>query len=320
IRPIQRKNLAEIAKMLNQVCMGKHFEDDNMFLQPLNNYVGYTSARFSEYSYAVTDVCDPETYFQIDEFTDLATLQQPRIWMSIGEIQTLHMAIEQNLNYVAPPIPLHLRQKFSSYDNVARNMEKRRTRDLSNEQEGQADRGFRKEDELLMDDEDEDDILNAIPEGTVLVERPDPSNPNNLILVLEDPLRVIMQDLGPAPRVRNDPYSHYELQLDLRDRFADEAITLMSGTASTNALSASASAILTDAATASQKNGLESKLSRHHTASAKEAVHAKAERAAQLHRLFLETKRKWIYILRVQSGTDLLDILAKPVEDSDEAR
>ncbi|KAJ2503069.1 iqgap- protein, partial [Coemansia sp. RSA 1972] len=56
ISPLQRKNLAEIAKMLNQVSVGKHFSEDNMFLQPLNNYVGYTSAKFLSYSFAVTDV------------------------------------------------------------------------------------------------------------------------------------------------------------------------------------------------------------------------------------------------------------------------
>ncbi|KAJ2794875.1 iqgap- protein, partial [Coemansia furcata] len=51
ISPLQRKNLAEIAKMLNQVSVGKHFNEDNMFLQPLNNYVGYTSAKFLQYSF-----------------------------------------------------------------------------------------------------------------------------------------------------------------------------------------------------------------------------------------------------------------------------
>ncbi|KAJ1914923.1 iqgap- protein [Mycoemilia scoparia] len=336
VSPLQRKNLAEIAKMLNQVSVGKHFDDDNMFLQPLNNYVGYTSARFAQYSYAVTDVCDPEVFFQIDEFTDLATLQQPTIYMSVGEIQGLHSVIEQNLEYIAPAIPAHLRQRFSSYDSVVSHIEKRRTRDLSDHQvtdpsgnNNNSKRSLPLKDELLMDDEDEDDILGAIPEGTVLVERPDPNSPGNFLLVLEDPLRVITQDLGPAPRVRNDPYSHYELQLNLRDRFSDEAITLMSGTASTSAMGASASAILGDAAgtisNPSGSGGLGNSAgtmrgSRTTATNAKEAVHAKAERAAQLHRLFLETKRKWIYLLRVQSGTDLLDILAQPATPENEER
>ncbi|KAI8325747.1 hypothetical protein GQ54DRAFT_254223 [Martensiomyces pterosporus] len=189
ITPLQRKNLAEIAKMLNQVSVGKHFNEDNMFLQPLNNYVGYTSAKFLEYSYAVTDVVDPEVHFQVDEFTDLATLNKPCIFMSIGEIQTMHQALEANLDYIAPPIPEQIKQRFGS----------------------------------------------------------------------------------------------------------DAAISASQATYSSGGLL-------------------------RHQPTAKEAVHAKAERAAKLHRLFLETKRKWLSILPVQSGTSLLEILERPVTAQDESR
>ncbi|KAJ2908170.1 hypothetical protein GGI21_003154, partial [Coemansia aciculifera] len=57
-----------------------------------------------------------------------------------------------------------------------------------------------------------------------------------------------------------------------------------------------------------------------HQPTAKEAVHAKAERAAKLHRLFLETKRKWLSILPVQSGVSLLEILERKVTPEDESR
>ncbi|ORX65666.1 Rho GTPase activation protein [Linderina pennispora] len=190
ITPLQRKNLGEIAKILNQVSVGMKFNEDNMFLSPLNNHIGYLWGRFLTYAYEVTDVVDPEVKFQIDEFTDLATLHKPSICMTISEIQTMHQALETNLDYIAP----------------------------------------------------------AIPE--------------------QDPLRVVLQDLGKAPRTRSDPYSHYELQLELADRFADDT----------------------------------------------------AERAAKLHRLFLETKRKWLTILRVQSGPSLLEILERPVTAEDESR
>ncbi|KAI9506479.1 hypothetical protein BX070DRAFT_186375 [Coemansia spiralis] len=206
ISPLQRKNLAEIAKMLNQVSVGKHFNEDNMFLQPLNNYVGYTSAKFLSYSFEVTEVVDPEVHFQVDEFTDLATLNKPSILMSIGEIQAIHQALEANLDSIAPPIPEQIKQ-------IGR------------------------------------------------------------VLVLEDPLRVILQDLGIAPRARVDPYARYEIHMDLTDRFADDSITIMSG-----------------------------------------------KRAAKLHRLFLETKRKWLSILRVQSGSSLLEILERQVTAEDESR
>lgn len=49
VNPMQRKNLAEISKMLNQISVGKLFADDNVYLKPLNEYVGYAGARFAKY-------------------------------------------------------------------------------------------------------------------------------------------------------------------------------------------------------------------------------------------------------------------------------
>ncbi|KAJ2901537.1 iqgap- protein, partial [Coemansia aciculifera] len=244
ISPLQRKNLAEIAKMLNQVSVGKHFNEDNMFLQPLNNYVGYTSAKFLQYSFEVTDVVDPEVHFQVDEFTDLATLTKPCILMSIAEIQTIHQALEANLDYIAPPIPEQIKQRFGSYDAVMGIIERRRKHeeDKMSGDVGMSGGVSQPEDDM---DEEDADLADAIPQGTVLVERSAGSDGSRM-LVLDDPLRVVLQDLGSAPRARADPYARYEIQLDLTDRFADDAITIMSGSASTSALSASQ--ILSDAA------------------------------------------------------------------------
>ncbi|KAJ2691086.1 iqgap- protein [Coemansia spiralis] len=312
ISPLMRKNLAEIAKMLNQVSVGKHFNEDNMFLQPLNNYVGYTSAKFLQYSFEVTDVVDPEVHFQVDEFTDLATLTKPSILMSIAEIQTIHQALEANLDYIAPPIPEQIKQRFGSYDAVMGIIERRRKQEEDKRSVIGASTGVIQ----AEDDEEDADLADAIPQGTVLVERP--AGDSGRMLVLDDPLRVVLQDLGSAPRARADPYARYEIQLDLADRFADDAITIMSGSASTSVLSASQ--ILSDAAiSASQATYSSGGLLRHQP-TAKEAVHAKAERAAKLHRLFLETKRKWLSILPVQSGVSLLEILERVVTPEDESR
>ncbi|KAJ2335610.1 iqgap- protein, partial [Coemansia sp. RSA 2681] len=323
ISPLQRKNLAEIAKMLNQVSVGKHFNEDNMFLQPLNNYVGYTSAKFLQYSFEVTDVVDPEVHFQVDEFTDLATLTKPSILMSIAEIQTIHQALEANLDYIAPPIPEQIKQRFGSYDAVMGIIERRRKHEEDKKAGGGdvAMSGVGQPQPVEEDADEEDaDLADAIPQGTVLVERSaGGADGGSRMLVLDDPLRVVLQDLGSAPRARADPYARYEIQLDLTDRFADDAITIMSGSASTSVLSASQ--ILSDAAiSASQATYSSGGLLRHHQPTAKEAVHAKAERAAKLHRLFLETKRKWLSILPVQSGGSLLEILERKVVPEDESR
>lgn len=61
INPQQRKNLAEISKMLNQISVGKLFASENTCLTPLNEYVEYAGNRFA-------------TYFKNGEFLKQLTL------------------------------------------------------------------------------------------------------------------------------------------------------------------------------------------------------------------------------------------------------
>ncbi|KAI9595125.1 hypothetical protein BDF19DRAFT_413818 [Syncephalis fuscata] len=110
ISPLQRKNLAEIAKMLNQVSMGKMFADDNIFLQPLNNYVAFTSEKFAQYSLAVTQVQDPEAHFSMDEFQDLTNTTKPTIFISEDELYSIHEMLETHLDTLAPDVHDPLRE------------------------------------------------------------------------------------------------------------------------------------------------------------------------------------------------------------------
>ncbi|ORX96397.1 hypothetical protein K493DRAFT_350827 [Basidiobolus meristosporus CBS 931.73] len=179
INPMQRKNLAEIAKMLNQVSVGKPFSNENIGLKPLDSFIKFTSESFAQYSYNVTVVDDPETYFQIDEFLDLANRQKPVIYINTSEVFSVHALIEENIDILAP-------------------------------------------------------------EG-------------------EDPLRVILEDLGRAPALK-DVTRDKELSLTLSNRFADLA-----------------------------------------------------DDESEVKQLFVETKRYILYIIRIQSGRNLLEILEKPV-------
>ncbi|KXN69560.1 hypothetical protein CONCODRAFT_165624 [Conidiobolus coronatus NRRL 28638] len=86
--------------MLNQVSTGKLFTDDNLFLQPLNNYVAYTSEKFARYIQAVTEVPDPEHFFNIDEFLDLANTNKPVIYISPQVIYSLHRLIADNKDFL----------------------------------------------------------------------------------------------------------------------------------------------------------------------------------------------------------------------------
>lgn len=102
IGPIQRKNLAEVSKMLTQISNGRLFSDDNPYLQPLNEYVQQASARFIQWLYNVIDVPDAEMQFNADEFLDHTIQQRPVIYISPHEIYSMHLLVAQQLDALAP--------------------------------------------------------------------------------------------------------------------------------------------------------------------------------------------------------------------------
>nr|CAG8474586.1 11600_t:CDS:10 [Entrophospora candida] len=102
VSPMQRKNLAEISKMLNQISVGRLFDDDNMYLQPLNEYVTYAADRFSKFFKSVTEIEDPETFFGIDEFNDLTRTNKPIIYISPNEVFSIHNLLVQRIDDIAP--------------------------------------------------------------------------------------------------------------------------------------------------------------------------------------------------------------------------
>ncbi|RKP11379.1 Rho GTPase activation protein, partial [Piptocephalis cylindrospora] len=195
VSPGQRRKLAEVAKMLNQVSMGRLFDKDNLFLQPLNNYVAYTSEKFARYSHAVTEVPDAEQYFRMDEFQDFVTTSsKPTIYISPEEMFSLHAILETNL-------------------------------------------------EQLVD------------------------GPG-------DPLRQVLIDLGPAPHL---PESMEE------GKGSEIALELSS-----------------------------------HLAGKDQAGEVEGGESAGMKHLFFETKRSILYIIRIQSGPSLLDIMERPVTQWEE--
>lgn len=100
--PLQRKNLAEVSKMLMQISNGRLFTDDNPYLQPLNEYVQQASARFTQWLYSVIDVPDAEMQFNADEFLDATIQQPPVIYISPHEIYSMHTLVSQQLESLAP--------------------------------------------------------------------------------------------------------------------------------------------------------------------------------------------------------------------------
>ena len=102
VGPVQRKNLAEVSKMLTQIAVGRLFNDDNPYLQPLNDYVSHASERFTKWLYAIIDCPDAEMQFSADEFLDHTVQQKPVIYISPNEIYSMHLLLAQQVEHLAP--------------------------------------------------------------------------------------------------------------------------------------------------------------------------------------------------------------------------
>ena len=102
VGPVQRKNLAEVSKMLTQIAVGKLFNDDNPYLQPLNDYVSHASERFTKWLYTIVECPDAELQFGADELLDHTVQQKPVIYISPNEIYSMHLLLSQQVDHLAP--------------------------------------------------------------------------------------------------------------------------------------------------------------------------------------------------------------------------
>jgi len=93
IEQVQRKNLAEIAKLLHNIATNRPFNDDNQWLQPLNEYISIAAKKFAAFFNKVACVENAETHFQIDEFDDLTKTNNPVVYISPKEITEVHQCI-----------------------------------------------------------------------------------------------------------------------------------------------------------------------------------------------------------------------------------
>ncbi|KAF9189282.1 hypothetical protein BGZ51_009729 [Haplosporangium sp. Z 767] len=117
VSPMQRKNLAEISKMLNQISVGKLFADDNVYLKPLNEYVGYAGARFAKYFKSVVEVVEPEKQFEVNEYVDQVNTIRPTVYISPYEIFNMHAMLIDKIDFLAPDMDDPLRVILSELGN-----------------------------------------------------------------------------------------------------------------------------------------------------------------------------------------------------------
>ncbi|KAH9892046.1 hypothetical protein F4778DRAFT_784793 [Xylariomycetidae sp. FL2044] len=102
LSPLQKRNLGEVAKVLSQVSSGRPFGGDNIYLQPLNAFVGESTERLSQITSDLISVPDAESTFDIDEFNDLYAKNRPTLYIKMTDIFAIHTLIAQEVGTICP--------------------------------------------------------------------------------------------------------------------------------------------------------------------------------------------------------------------------
>ncbi|KAK9454438.1 hypothetical protein V1511DRAFT_460756 [Dipodascopsis uninucleata] len=102
LHQVQKKNLNEVSKIILQMCSGKLFTEENVFLQPLNANLKSYIMRMRSIVRQVIQVSDPEVYFDMDEFDDLTSTQRPTLYIKTSDIYSIHSIILKFMEYIIP--------------------------------------------------------------------------------------------------------------------------------------------------------------------------------------------------------------------------
>jgi Ras GTPase-activating-like protein IQGAP2/3 len=102
LTPLQKRNLGEVAKVLSQVASGRLFGGENIYLQPLNAYVGSSIERITLIFSNIISVPDAESTFDIDEFNDLYSRTKPTLYIKMADIFAIHNLISTEMPHICP--------------------------------------------------------------------------------------------------------------------------------------------------------------------------------------------------------------------------
>ncbi|KAJ3397220.1 hypothetical protein HDU92_000100 [Lobulomyces angularis] len=99
ISPIQRRNLADVAKTIHQISVNKLFPQDGTHMDQMNSYLAKSSKKLSNFFKDVSsNVLTAEEQFCTDGTIDVGSGQKLSIYISPNEILQVHRHILDNLD------------------------------------------------------------------------------------------------------------------------------------------------------------------------------------------------------------------------------
>lgn len=98
ITPTQRRNLAEVAKLLQSVSVKKLFSTDDQTHSTLNTFIDAEYTKLRHFFKETSSVESAEEYFGTDALADAGLKTKPTIYISPEEVFQIHNALLQNYN------------------------------------------------------------------------------------------------------------------------------------------------------------------------------------------------------------------------------
>ncbi|KAI1375456.1 hypothetical protein F4677DRAFT_422890 [Hypoxylon crocopeplum] len=102
LSPLQKRNLSEVAKVLSQIASGRPFGGENIYLQPLNAFIGESIERLAHITNDLISVADAESTFDIDEFNDLYAKNRPTLYIKMTDIFAIHSLVANETPAICP--------------------------------------------------------------------------------------------------------------------------------------------------------------------------------------------------------------------------
>lgn len=97
------KNLASVGRILSQVASMKSFGDDELYLQPLNEFIRTAAHELAGATLTVTECSSLQDQFEMTNIDDITSMRRPLLTMSTTNIFALHSLIHQHISSIAQP-------------------------------------------------------------------------------------------------------------------------------------------------------------------------------------------------------------------------
>ena len=102
LSPLHKRNLSQVITILSQVAgASRLFGAENLYLQPLNNWITESLQRWQECLSRLFDISSPEEHYDADQFSDLYSRNKPTLYIKLADVFALHTLVADNASAMA---------------------------------------------------------------------------------------------------------------------------------------------------------------------------------------------------------------------------